>query len=169
MSARKMRTRFQLISRHMNARRYPAASDAVIAFLQGDGQHISPSTHEWSLAVQASIRWRKKWLFNRKPRVVRVALAGTLPSIWLADLDTLGLGELRPYPEWRFLYNARQGCLTISGNSDLCGGTPCLIRLRHASIEEEFRHESPVCNCGSITKAEVGAAGATAHLGHISH
>lgn len=138
--------------------RHPAAADAVIAFLQGDGQHISPSTHEWSLVVQASIRWRKKWLFNRKPRVVRVMLAGTLPSIWLSDLDTLGLGELRPYPEWRFLYNVRQGCLSISGSSDLCAGTPCLIRLRHTSVEDEFHDASPAFGGGGSLTTETGIA-----------
>lgn len=122
----------------MSLRRYPTGIDAVTAYLQGDGQPLTPQHHQWEVSAQVSIRWRKRWLLQRRLRSVRIDLVATLPAIWIPDLDTLGLTALRPYDDLHFQYNARQGCLSISSSSTAYGGAPCLFRLRHpAAILDE--------------------------------
>ena len=116
----------------MKTRRNPTATDAVLAYLKKDGQSLAPSTGHWRLSSQVSIRWRSRWVIKKRLRDIRIELVGTLPSVWIPELETLGLRALHPCPDLRFEYNSHEGCLTISGNSDQTGGAPCLFRLRHA-------------------------------------
>lgn len=138
----------------MTYRRHPTGIDAIKAYLRSEGQVLTPQYHQWELTAQVSIRWRKRWVVQRRLRQVRIDLVGTLPSIWISDLEPLGLAALRPYSDLHFSYNARQGCLSMSSHSDAYGGAPCLFRLRHPVVARDYDQFDETCPHTGYSEAE---------------